>query len=126
MSTNLALRERRNPADGDAYAQLNAPNDPEGLRIVASMVHEPEDDGKYDTTEVASGTRQTAQDAVCVGVDVRYQREVGTIAGFQEDAHERDEADHGALVVGVQAPNDNEHNTSDNTTDDDPGLLQPQ
>lgn len=60
-------------------------------------------------------------------VHVRHEREVGAVAGLEEDGHEGDQAeDLGGRVVRVDAADDDEQGARDAPAQHDPELLAPQ
>lgn len=55
-----------------------------------------------------------------------YQGEVRAVAGFQEDGHTGDKAEHGARVVGVNDADDNKQGARDDAQEVNPELLDPE
>lgn len=130
MTANLSLGQGRDPAHRKVERDVNDANDPETHRKVLALVHEAEDDGKDDAAEVAAAARESGQDAVGKGVDVRHERKVGSVARLVEDRHEHDEADKGAhsAAVGlgrVHSADEDEQSAGQQTTNRDPSLLEP-
>lgn len=125
MPADLPLRDGRDPAEDEVEADGEDADDPEGLGVVGAGVHEAEDDGEEDAAEVAAGARGARDDAVGVRVHVRDEREVGAVAGLEEDGHERHEPDHRRQVVRVRAPDHDEQGPRHAPADDDPRLLGP-
>lgn len=106
-------------------------DDPEAHGKVLALVHEPEDDGKDDTAQVAAAASKTGQKAVGRGVDVRHKRKVGAVSGLVEDGHENDEtyecADRAAVgLARVDLADEDEKGTSQYTASSDPALLEPE
>lgn len=96
-TTNLSLRNWVDPRHSQVNANGHNTNNPEGLPIILTLVSE--DNSKDDTTKVSASTGDTRDDTVGEGVDVRYEREVGSISGFEEECHTSDEAEHGRVGV---------------------------
>ena len=125
-TTNLATRQRRDPADENVQPDMNAANDPECLCVVGPVVHKAEDDGEDDTAKVATSASETRDNAVSKGVDVRHQGKVCAIAGFEEDGHQSNKSGEGARVFRVDLANDDKEETSQDSTYVDPAFLQPE
>jgi len=126
VTTNLPFWNRRDPAACNVDSDVYDANYPESMGVVSATSGESENDGEDDTAQIATASRQARDNAVRKGVDVRDQREVGAVAGLEEDGHQGNEAEHGALVVRVRLANDDEHQASDDTADVNPGFLKPQ
>lgn len=95
------------------------------------MVHEAEDDGKHDATQVTTASRDTREDAVGGWVNVRHEGKVGPVPRFHEDGSEGDEADEGAHVAaaglgGVHLPDGDEQHAAEDSACRDPALLHPE
>lgn len=54
------------------------------------------------------------------------ERKVGSVAGLEEDSHERDEAHHGVEIVRVQLTDDDEADAADHADEVNPHLLCPE
>lgn len=126
VASHLTLRDRPDPTQQDIEAQMNAPNRPEGLGTVCPVTHEPEDDSKHDTAEVAYAAGEARHDAVGLGVHMRDQCKVGAVAGLEEDGHQRHEAREGGQVVRVDAADDDQQHARQDTACMHPRLLEPQ
>lgn len=125
--SNLSSRQRLDPRQGQVETDHDDANDPKGAGVVGAVVHEPKNDGKDDAAEVAAGARDARDEAVGVRVHVRHEREVGAVAGLEEDGHEGDQAKHlGRRVVRVDAADDDEQRARDASAQHDPELLAPQ
>lgn len=68
--SNLALRNRWDPAHQNIDANDDDANDPETLGVIGDL---PEDDGKDDATQIATCAGETRHHTVCVRVDVRHE-----------------------------------------------------
>ncbi|KAA8576641.1 hypothetical protein EYC84_006730 [Monilinia fructicola] len=54
-----------------------------------------------DAAQIAARAHDPTDDAVCAGVYVRHEGEVGAVAGFEEEAHAGDQGEHGGGGLGV-------------------------
>lgn len=125
MTAHLALWNWPDPGEQDVEGKVDTANDPEGLGVARAVIHESENDGEDDAAEVPDATREAADDAIGVGVDVRDEGEVGAVAGLEEDGHEGDEAREGGQVVRVDLADDDEQHARDDAAGVHPGLLEP-
>ena len=64
-------------------------------------------------------------DTISERMDVRHEREIRSVATFEEKRHAGDEAEHGALVVRVDEPDGDEEGTGDDTVRVDEHFLAP-
>jgi hypothetical protein len=74
---------------------------------------EPKQNREYHTSKISHSTYSTAQDAIGVRVYVRHQGEIRTIAGFEEEGHAGDEAEHGRFVLRVEEADGDEEGAGD-------------
>lgn len=107
-STNLSLRNRLNPADGQVDTNHEHANDPNTPRVVYHLRTldcidvVSEDDGKDDASKVSAGTGESRHDAIRIRVDVRDQGKVQAVGSFEEEGEsDADKADHSRKVVRV-------------------------
>ena len=56
---------------------------------------------------------------------MRHQREIRAVAGFQEEGHAGDEAEHGMFVMWVREADGEEEDAGDDADEVDPDLLAP-
>src|SRR3569833_189291 len=126
VTADLTLGDWGDPGQGEVDADVDDTDDPEGLCEVGAVAHEAEDDGEDDAAEVAAAAGEAREDAVGEGVDVGDEGEVGAVAGLEEDGHEGGEAEHGGLVVGVDAADDDEPQAREQAAGRDPALLEPE
>jgi hypothetical protein len=122
--TNLPLRKRRHPGHDDIEPNDHATHDPETLRIVRPM--EAEQNRKNHTSKISHSADSTAQHAIGVWVYVRNQGEVCAVAGFEEERHTRDEAEHCRLVLRVEEADSDEEGAGDDADEDDPTFFEPE
>lgn len=122
--TNLALRKRRHPGHDDIKPNDHAAHNPETLRIIRPM--EPEQNRKDHASKISHSADSAAQHAIGVWVYVRNQSEVGTVAGFEEERHAGDKAEHGRLVLRVEQADGDEEGAGDDADEDDPTLFEPE
>lgn len=59
-------------------------------------------------------------------VYVRHQGEVRSVAGFEEERHAGDEAEHCGFVLGVEETDGNEEGACDDADEEDPGFFEPE
>lgn len=57
---------------------------------------------------------------------MRHQGEVCTVAGFEEERHAGDEAEHCRLVLRVEQADGNEEGTRDDADEEDPAFFEPE
>lgn len=99
MPTNLSLRDRLDPAEGQIDRNSHDANDPNDLVVAGAVVAE--DDCEDDAAEVSGAAGAARDDAVGKGVDVGHEAEDGAVGALEEECEAGDEAEHGALVVAV-------------------------
>lgn len=128
-TTDLVLGNRRDPAEEDIETNDDGANGVERLTVVRGALcsdGEAEDDGEDDATEVTRGADDTADDTVCMGVDVRDEAVVEAVAALEEEgeaaAHEADER---GLVVRVHDADDDHEDAGDCAVDVQEHLLAP-
>lgn len=100
MPANLPLRNRSNPSQAQIDRNGDDADNPKHLLVILVII--PEDNRKDDAPQIPHPARDPADDAVGMRVHVRDEREVGAVAGLEEEGHAGDEAEHGALVVAVR------------------------
>lgn len=105
MPTNLPLRNRSDPAQRKINGNSHNPNNPKHLLVILVIVSE--NDGEDDTTQIANGPRASRDDTVSIRVHVRHEREIGTVARFEEEGHAGNETKHRTLVVRIRKTNRN-------------------
>lgn len=81
--SNLVLGRRADPAHSKIHGNGNDTDDPNTLGIVGVTVAE--NDGANDTTEIASRTDESGNNAVGEGVHVGNKGEVSAVAGVHKD-----------------------------------------
>jgi len=87
---------------------------------------EAEQDRKNHASKVAHSTNSAAQHAIGVRVYVRHQGKIRTVAGFEEERHACDEAEHCRLVLRVEQADSDEEGTGDDADEDDPAFFEPE
>lgn len=87
---------------------------------------EPEQNRKYHSSEIAHSADSAAQNAISMRVYMRYKCEVGTVAGFEEERHAGDEAEHGRFVLRVEQADGDEECAGDDADEEDPGFFEPE
>jgi hypothetical protein len=87
-----SLWHRLDPANSQVDGNGNDTNDPDSLAVVWCKVTE--DNGEDDTTKVTTGTGETRNDAVGVGVNVRHEGVVNTVATLEEEGETGDKPEH--------------------------------
>lgn len=110
-TTNLALRNRLDPRKRQINRDSNNPNNPKHLPIIHPII--PKDNRKDNASKVATSASDTTDDAVGERMDVRYQSEVRAVAGFEEEGHAGDEAEHCGVRFGVGDPDGDEEGATD-------------
>ena len=146
MPANLALGNRSNPTQTNIDRDSDDADDPDDLGVMGAVVAE--NDGEDDAAEIARGAGASGDDAVGVGVDVcsgfmlarrrhsggrarkegehtGHEGEVSSVAGFEEEGHSRNEAEHRTLIIGVDDANGNEEGAGDEGEGVDQSFLAP-
>jgi hypothetical protein len=74
---------------------------------------EPKQNREYHTSKIPHSTHCTAQYAIGVRVYVRHEGEIRPVAGFEEERHAGDEAEHGRFVLRVEEADGDEEGAGD-------------
>ena len=99
---------------------------------------------KDDTTEVPYGANSARHDykelalgsktwqhgpsrltAVAERMYMRHEREIGTVASFEEDSHSSYQSKHRAFRMGIKQSDCDEESAAHDTHEDNPCLLDP-
>lgn len=123
VTSNLALGNWLDPANGHIGADSNRANDPEAFRIIRAIV--PEDDGKDDATKATGCASGTTNNAVCEWMHVRDVCEVQTVGTLEEECGSGNESEHCRLLVRVYFADDDKEDARDDGIDMQHDLFAP-
>ena len=84
---------------------------------------EPKQNRKYNTPKIPHSAHSTAQNTIGVRVYVRHQSEIRTVAGFEEERHAGDEAEHCRFVLRVEEADGDEEGAGDDADEENPAFL---
>ena len=87
---------------------------------------EPKQNRKNHTPEIPHSAHRPTQHTIGVWVDVRHQSEIRAVAGFEEERHAGDEAEHCRFVLGVEQADGDEEGAGDDADEEDPGFFEPE
>ena len=116
MATDLAFWNWAHPCKDKIDANAHSANDPNRLRIILSTLRrqiEAEHQSKDDATKVATGASEARHDTIIRRKDVWHIGKVEAVGAVHEESDERDEPEHGAVVVGVELADDDEEGAHD-------------
>lgn len=87
---------------------------------------EPKQNREYHTSKIAHSAHSTTQNTIGMWVYVRHQSEIRAVAGFEEERHAGDEAEHCRFVLGVEQADGDEEGAGDDADEEDPGFFEPE
>jgi len=123
-TTNLTLRQRLDPTDGQIQRNHHNTHNPVRRRIIRAVISE--QDCKNDTAQITHSANSATQDTIGMRMNMWHECEISAVARFQEHGHAGNETEHFALVVWVGETDGDEEDAGCDAYEVDPGFLQPQ